>query len=86
MARRRHSGAQWLSAQSQKDGGNTGDIWKKMAVQPVVHVRRRVLVSVEGAAIKVKKESQSNEGGGEREHKSGHRGTVREAQTKRGEM
>lgn len=59
---RRHSGAQWLSAQSQKDGGNTGDIRKKMAVQLVVHVRGRVLVSIEGAAIKVRRESQSNEG------------------------
>lgn len=58
VARRRHGGAQWLSAQSQKDGGTTGDIWKKM----VVHVRGRVLVSVEGAVIKVKRESQSNEG------------------------
>lgn len=62
VASRRHSGAQWLSAQSQKDGGTAGDIWKKMAVQPVVHVRGRVLVSVEGEVIKVKRESQSNEG------------------------
>lgn len=62
VARRRRRRAQWLSTQSQKDGGTAGDIWKEMAVQPVVHVRGRVLVSVEGAVIKVKRESQSNEG------------------------
>lgn len=33
-----------------------------MAVQAVVHVHGRVFVSVEGAVIKVKRESQSNEG------------------------